>query len=311
MQNLPTPIPYDDYIQSANVLFHFMEKEEYLESSLKTRSLVPRYCIEDVKYLNLRLGETQITEIAVLQKCFCDIPLHKLTDSFELSISPNQKDSVSKAEIDELCKSNTHPDFYGKYAIALSKRWGEQNQLQPIQYINMDSPLANDFSKVFADAMSMDELPDSYSNDILNRLSFMKPLRGEMLRSYQKENEKVPKSILFFKNFHDEKEWRFVPSSEVLSAVKLERINANPSFKPLKDEVNKRLETEQYQRLWLGYNFDDIRYIIVPDSQARINVIKIIEAIPDGMFNDPEQVHLEKCVLISKIQVLDDIRKDW
>ena len=34
----------DDYVQSANTLFHFMQRHEYLSALLKRRALVPRYC---------------------------------------------------------------------------------------------------------------------------------------------------------------------------------------------------------------------------------------------------------------------------
>lgn len=35
-------LPYDDYAQSANTLFHFMKKQEYLNSILRRRAIIPR-----------------------------------------------------------------------------------------------------------------------------------------------------------------------------------------------------------------------------------------------------------------------------
>ena len=46
----------DDYVQSANTLFHFMQRHEYLSALLKRRALVPRYCQENIAYLNLEIG---------------------------------------------------------------------------------------------------------------------------------------------------------------------------------------------------------------------------------------------------------------
>lgn len=74
----------DDYVQSANTLFHFMQRHEYLSALLKRRALVPRYCQENIAYLSLEIGGHPFGEIYVLQKCFCDIPFHKLTEAFEI-----------------------------------------------------------------------------------------------------------------------------------------------------------------------------------------------------------------------------------
>lgn len=66
-------LPYDDYAQSANTLFHFMTKQEYLDSILRRRAIIPRYCIETIDYLNIHNGTRVFNEAAILQKCFCDI----------------------------------------------------------------------------------------------------------------------------------------------------------------------------------------------------------------------------------------------
>jgi len=77
--------PYDDYAQSANTLFHFMTKQEYLNSILCRRAIIPRYCIETIDYLNIHNDACMFNEVAILQKCFCDIPFHKLADSFAVN----------------------------------------------------------------------------------------------------------------------------------------------------------------------------------------------------------------------------------
>ena len=76
MENVYDVQPYDDYVQSANTLFHFMKKGAYLKDALARKALVPRYCTEDISYLNIRSEGNVYSEIAVLQKCFCDIPFH-------------------------------------------------------------------------------------------------------------------------------------------------------------------------------------------------------------------------------------------
>lgn len=306
-------LPYDDYAQSANTLFHFMSKSEYLKSILINRAIVPRYCMENIEYLDIHIGDISFKEIAILQKCFCDIPFHKLTENFELNGVGEIYSSLNDDEKLNLMKNNTHPDYYGKFAIAFAKSWGENNNLQPVHYLNKNSLYTVEFTKLFDSVLSADSVPEEYVNDILNRLSFAKPLRGTMKRMIKRNNSENV-SIEFYKNFHDEKEWRYVPNSTVLSAAKIEHIIANPNILKLRDsiiDINDNLATEKYRPLWLEYNYDDIRYIIVPDSHSRIDIIDTIMSIPDEQFDSQSQVLMQKYILISKILVLEEIRKDW
>jgi len=307
-ENTLVALPYNDYVQSANTLFHFMSNITYLNRILVERQIIPRYCIENIEYLNINVEGQPFNEIAVLQKCFCDIPFHKLTDTFMLDGVGDIYESLTKEEKSELAKNNSHPDYYGKFAIALSKKWGESHNLQPVQYINEKSTYAMEFSNVFASVYKAEAIPEEYVNDILHRLSYMKPLRGTMDRSFNHKNIKLKK------NFHDEWEWRYVPESKILETAKIECIIANPKMLNLPDSIagiNKSLENEDYRSLWLNFSYNDIRYIIVPDLQSRIDIIDTILTISPDKFDHPEQVQREQYILISKILVLDEIRKDW
>lgn len=307
-ENTLVALPYNDYVQSANTLFHFMSNITYLNRILVERQIIPRYCIENIEYLNINVEGQPFNEIAVLQKCFCDIPFHKLTDTFMLDGVGDIYESLTKEEKSELAKNNSHPDYYGKFAIALSKKWGESHNLQPVQYINEKSTYAMEFSNVFASVYNAETIPEEYVNDILHRLSYMKPLRGTMDRSFNHKNIKLKK------NFHDEREWRYVPESKILETAKIECIIANPKMLYLPDSIagiNKSLENEDYRSLWLNFSYNDIRYIIVPDLQSRIDIIDTILTISPDKFDHPEQVQREQYILISKILVLDEIRKDW
>lgn len=302
--------PYDDYAQSANTLFHFMPKPEYLKAILLRRAIVPRYCIETIDYLNINNGKRPFSEVAILQKCFCDIPFHKLADTFSVNGVGEVYDSLRTNERAELEKSNTHFAYYGEYAVAFSKSWGEQKCLQPVHYLNIDSKYAKDFSALFARILRDDDIPDEYSQDIINRLAYIKPLRGIMKRRITR-SDSSPATVEIYKNFHDECEWRYVPSAEVLSSLKTESIIANPSIIPFYNEISQRLEDDQYKAIWLNFSYDDIRYIIVPDIYARIDIIKAIMDLPDTCFENQEDISMQKNILISKIMVLAEIRKDW
>lgn len=304
-------IRYDDYVQSANALFHFMKEADFLKAALKRRALVPRYCTENVSYLNLQTKECTFREIAVLQKCFCDIPLHKIGASFELKGTGAKFEQLEPETQLRLEANNTHFDFYGEYAIGFSKRWGEQNNLQPIHYLNENAACATDFSSVFQSIWNLDTLPDEYVYDTLNRLCFIKPLRGTMPRTVALQGLKQTTQVDFYKNFHDEHEWRYVPDSKTIAELQLENVIANPNSIPLSQQINECLEHESFGTVWLHYDYDDIRYIIVPNNLARIDLIQEIMALPEEYFSPQGDALIQKQILISKMLVFDEVRKDW
>ena len=151
-------LPYNDYVQSANTLFNFMEKFSYLEDILKYSAIIPRYCVEDITYLRVKTEEGDFDKIAVLQKCFCDIPFHKLTDSFKVQGSGEYFDQLSEIDQVKFSQPLSHPDFYGKFGIAFSKKWGEAHNLQPVHYINEGSEYLQKFSSMLNQSLNADHL---------------------------------------------------------------------------------------------------------------------------------------------------------
>lgn len=142
----------DGYItpqQSADTLFHFVGELEHLTSILKNDALIPRYCMENVDYL-------QIPHkcIAYPMICFCDINLHKIHE---------------------------HVKFYGGYGIAFSKIWGINRGIQPVQYVNNCSALCKDFSEAFRMAEGS-TYTDKAHDFLLSQMCFLKPIEGNMER---------------------------------------------------------------------------------------------------------------------------------
>lgn len=306
-------LAYDDYAQSANTLFHFMKKFKYLEEILEKKAIIPRYCKEDLEYLNIRNGKSSFKEVFVLQKCFCDIPFHKLTESFQLQATGDNYLNLGEQEKLRVQNKYTHPDFYGEYAIAFSKGWGEKNNLQPIHYLNEHSRYTKNLSNLINQTLVLDDVPDVYANDVLNRLCFVKPLRGIMKRKFKSEDG-IDTEIDFQKNFHDEQEWRYVPSIDVASVLQKDIVIANPHLLKMNGkgvDISAGLSEERYESLWLKYSYEDVRYIIVPDGNARIDIINTIMSISDDKFRNQSDVAIQKHILISKILVLEEIRKDW
>lgn len=305
--------PYVDYVQSANTLFHFMKQFGYLRTILFKRAIVPRYCIETMDYLHIKSGETDFSEVAVLQKCFCDIPFHKLADTFSVTGTGDTFEKLTSEEKFQIEHNNTHFDLYGEFAIGFAKNWSERNRLQPIHYLNTDSSYSGHFQQVLSQALNAEDLPDAFAEDVLYRLAFIKPLRGIMQRSIERSKGNYI-TVDIYKNFHDECEWRFVPDHTAVAKVHLENVTANPRIVGDKERmkaINQSLEGERYNALWLRFDYDDIRYFIVPDAHHRIKLIEAISEIPDDMFSSKDNIQLQKQVLISKILVLDEIRKDW
>ena len=106
-------------------------------------------------------------------------------------------------------------------------------------------------------------------------------------------------TVEIYKNFHDEREWRYVPNADILASLNTESIIANPRVLPFANEISKGLEQESYRKLWLDFSYDDIRYI------------KTITDLPDSCFENQDDIPMQKNILISKILVLAEIRKDW
>lgn len=303
----------EDYVQSSNALFHFMKKKEFLVNILEARAIKPRYCIEDVKYLKIHNDGIAFDKIAVLQKCFCDIPFHKLTEKCNIRGTGSVFDKLTENEKFKITHNSSHPEFYGKFAIAFSKNWGEKNNLQPVQYLNTESEYTFQFSKLIDTNIMKENVEDEFVDDILNRLAFIKPLRGKMERKIEKENAETV-TVEIYKNFHDEKEWRYSPSATALDEYDLKGIIPNPNIVEaynILNVLNLNLEYEIYRKLWIDYNYDDVRYIIVPDSIDRQDIIKTIMGIDEKNFNNVSVVSIQKSILISKILVLDEIGKDW
>ena len=301
----------DDYVHSANSLFHFVTKSQYLHDDLKRKALCPRYCNEDIGYLNISYDGRSFSEISVLQKCFCDIPLHNIIKPFPVVLTENNN-TLTEEQRKNIPDQFSHVELYGKYALAFSKSWGERSKLQPIHYLANGSDYVKNFSGMFKSVLAEDDVPDIISDTLLHLMCYFKPLRGTMKRTGT--SEKTGKYVYeIFKNFHDEHEWRYVPFNNHTSDKEYDPVIAREKL--VKDSytlniMNNRIQTMAYQHVWLPFQYDDIRYIIVPNNHERIEVIKVIDSLSDDIFNE-DAIDLQKQLLISKILVLDEIERDF
>ncbi|WP_099224204.1 abortive infection system antitoxin AbiGi family protein [Listeria costaricensis] len=271
---------YFEYHQSANTLFHFMGKLEYLLLSLKKICLFPRYVLENVEYLNLEYKEKQIKWVSFPMLCFCDINFHMLS---------------MHAEGNPL---NGNRDGYGTYGLGLDKKWCEQNGLQPISYLNGKASQTESLRLLFNRGLDLraqkkfDESNEDLYDFIFTQVALSKPLGGKMRKG---ENEVQ-------KNFHDEREWRFLPNLEGLSSPEFLNDVTDPQYMDYASQrdLSSGLQVEEGTHLKL--EIDIIKYIIVKSEDDRAEVITLL----DKQFSRSKALGMA-----SKIVVYDQMVKDW
>lgn len=309
----------EDYVQSANSLFHFMKEFRFLKMALENKSLDARFCSEDISYLNLNLDGQPTKKIAVLLKCFCDIPLTMAVKPSKVKVEESSlkeiqsKTGLSINPIEEM----SHTDFYGSFGIAFSKKWCEDKNIQPVHYLEPTSYYTQHLGKHIQAQLDSEELSDLDFEDAFLRLSYIKPLRGIMSRNkeiWKKDTDvKQDFEIRYQKNFHNEKEWRFVPKLKdiqtvfpeeypvILNEETANKIDIDRNYSNFRSTA---LSTSKVSSLQFEYK--DIRYLIVPGANERKDLIALIDSLK---FKE-EDSKIEKYLLCSKILTLDEIRKD-
>ncbi|MCU5537234.1 abortive infection system antitoxin AbiGi family protein [Bacillus cereus] len=253
--------------QSANTLFNFTKKFEWLTGILERKAFSPRYNDENIEVYGLGDEKT----ICFPMTCFCDIHLKRL---------------------------NPHMEKYGKFGIGLEKDWGIQSGVQPIQYININSPLHKGFAEIFTKSLRNtsedDDILIEHQNFLLTNLLYLKPLEGLMRLS--NEDEDLSKH-----NFHDEREWRYIPDLSMQEDLTL-LIPADHMSPQARLSYSDAIE--ENPEFWLDFEYRDIKHLIVKDEQYRELLIHfIIDKLDIDSF--------EKMLLVSKIIVWENIVKDW
>lgn len=256
----------DDYItpnQSANTLFHFMRKYDWLCDTLKTSKICPRYYEERFDFL-----DRSLPSLAFPMKCFCDIYLEKL---------------------------HFHISTYGAYGLGFSKEWLISQNVQPVQYINPHSEigvvLRNEFIR-YVEKYG-DNIPkDKFYDMVFRQLRYIKPLYGNMRRDDIEDRH----------NFHDEREWRFIPDIPIEDAfVDLVWNGAYCNLKKIQQGSEELSKNEHYV---IPFTSNELKYIIVPTE-------KDSEKIRHFIFDELQINEIEKLALISKILVYDVSKEDW
>ena len=247
---------------SSNVLCNYMKKQEYLDMVLQNFAIIPRYVIEPLDYLDLK----EIKSICFPMTCFCDIPFSKV---------------------------NTHMSNYGKYGIGLDKNAVlHKYRVQPIHYINAESPLTDDFKEAFSVCMKHNYRGDErvLAAYISSTLMYMKPIWY-----YQKDKEGNPATYIY----QDECEWRYIPSDNFPQDLHL-ILSQNKTTEKARDKYSEVLA--HHEECWLRFSLEDICYIIVPDENAVKKTILTIRGL--------DIKEEKKDILVSKIEISKRFSED-
>lgn len=145
---------------------------------------------------------------------------------------------------------------YGRYGVALSKKWAIANGLSPVNYVEKNSPVAEGLVSLLK-ARQKNTIPDSLRLPIIQLKCFTKHVYGF--------NSHFDDPNFYFKS---ENEWRFVPS---LKQIDKNRISENFStYKKNKDKYNKRLEKHP-----LRFAIDDVVFIYVTSEIEQNEIIRM------------------------------------
>ena len=293
-------------VQTANTLFRFTPKLNYLLKSLST-GFTPRLS----KEVTIKGEPVNYPMI-----CFCDIPL-AMTDN--------------------------HMALYGDYGIGLTKEWGIQNGLNPILYYNEDSILIENFfglvnegidathklyglgvGAVFHDVgpglppyLTVDQNVDGYAEKnmafwhAVNRLiaiqgleRYFKPRVG----AYE-----IGGNTYDNYHFYDEREWRFLPYKPLFDPGdpylnKQENTYPGDLDDVVKATINGEIEAKGEYNLTFGIK--DIKYLIVKDEGEIIQVVQHLESLQNSA-GDKQYSHDEIVLLTSRILTKKQIREDF
>ena len=252
---------------SANTLFHFTNSANNIIQIIK-EGFSPRFCLEEFgpEYI---MANAEKKEYAVPMSCFCDLPLSKIEE---------------------------HLNFYGSYGIGLSKEWGQNNGLTPLNYVHEKSiqlKYTRHLGKLIMDYVKTDyEIKAHGADPILHFFeltSFYKSYEGKMWR--------IDKYL--DKRFYDEREWRYVPFLN--SDIKDYRLSKEEFLNEIKRAAANDAIAKSSK---LSFKYSDIKYLIVNKESEMISLSDALDSMI-GIFQ-PTEIKVLKTKIISSEQIKED-----
>jgi hypothetical protein len=235
-------------------LFHFTKSAAVLASILKD-GFWPRYCLEDTGWYGAEGHDYK----AFAMVCFCDIPISRISD---------------------------HISLYGSFGIGLSREWAIKNGLNPVLYLNAETPLYDSIATV---TLAATRAKASYpqTNEAIKQLfAYIKPISGHMLVN----------GTRIARDFYQESEWRFIAKSE--------NINNLMSYDQYSDTTALAASNQQtWEHCRLNFDPSDVRYIFVPDDND-------LPGLMDFIAEQKNYSDLERKILMSRLTSLESIGRD-
>lgn len=231
----------DDMIQcreSDDCLFHFTRRYESL-ISIMTEKFKPFFCIEDVSQL---YGNQLNLTMAYPMTCFCDIPIERHAN---------------------------HKKVYGNYGIAMTKEWGIDNHLSPVNYIHPDCTISSALKVMNGHVkyLPVNDITQVFKNCLNILLMTSKPYEGKV---FDKDKRLWSSEV---HRFYDEKEWRHLPLVDKSNwHVSLEDLDGdwNLFYQEIEKEQTKIQQIEYYK---LKFTIKDIKHIFLEQEEDKIRFI--------------------------------------
>lgn len=245
---------------STNSIIHYTRTIDSLKLILEEGFKV-KYCYEKVF-----AAEEGHLHAAFPMVSFCDIPLSQV---------------------------GAHLDSYGEYGVGLKKDWAKANKLSPVLYFDKDSELINYMWKEFDrfnEKLKKKEIKFEDLEHLIKILSYSKNYEADLERN----GETIPDY-----RFYNEREWRFIPNSEIL-----DKASSYVSEKKYSDD--KKKYNDELSHIRLTFETGDISYIIVKSEEE----IKIITQVIRNIYADKCTLS-EMEILLTRIVTADQIRNDF
>lgn len=181
---------------------------------------------------------------------------------------------------------------YGKYGIGLKKKWGEKKGLNPVLYIDAKSTLGGNLLLAYYKIIGERDLSTLSETELrlADVVRYIKNYEYDLIRPGKRKRKNY--------RFSDEREWRYVPKTDVNAMF----VNADEYKTPEeKAAINSRIET-----LRLGFTPNDITYIIVQRENEISDFVRILRDVKGKKYS-PEEVDR----LITRIITIDQILSDF
>jgi hypothetical protein len=241
---------------SLNSVIHYTNHIDKLKGILSDKFRL-FFCLETVT------GQ----QVAFPMVSFCDIPFSQI---------------------------KAHTESYGSYGIGLSREWANNNNLNPVLYVNHNSHLEQTLKryqeKLMEESKTSGKVDLEMSQLNIQILAFVKSFKGIIDRGTG------PIEIIFY----NEKEWRYIPHRSEIQKIQSSFHLWGPNYMNHKDRANDSLKD-----LRLYFAIGDIEYIIVKCESEIHNIIDHLKLV----FASEPIDKLE--LLITKIKVMAKIESEY